>query len=491
LDFEEAELEDTSDKPFTSGKHTSLGQEDLHQRVADIANSRTMASGKHPAQLLKPEDISQSDVANIFASKTRAILSELEAMARHVKKGRSVHNWIPKHVAPDVMARVDEFMTKGADVDTAVQMVRQQRLVDSAGQVFWKDLIGDWTPGQEVSGRAGGYEKRPHDANDMQFTPKGAKDLDDPNPVASEHIYNMLLSDFNPKGLKWVKAVEWVGPLEVPLERIDFDDVEDWAASNDTEKVDKFVKLLKKGKSVKPGISIRQTEGDSRIKIVDGHHRLLAYRKLELPYVTYLAFVPEGDDRWEETHNYQYAKPEGESTGSARMTATSQKGDGKVSKDSVDYRHSDNTNERCGTCSMFLPSGSCTLVEGLIKAEDTCDEWEPIKADKAFAGDLGDGSGPPASFNAPTEATADPGALQAEGEMMNNPELIQFFETGAGANQIKWGTTGDISRCVTLATQTLGLENAQSFCQIRYAKMTGQEASGLVHEAPSSPGGTS
>ena len=497
LEFEEAELKDTSDKPFTSGKHTPLGMEDLHQRVADIANSRTMASGKRPAQLLKPEDISKADVANIFASKTRAILSELEAMARHVKKGRSVTNWIPNHLTPDVMAQIDEFMAKGADVDTAVQMVRQQRLVDSAGQIFWKDLIGDWEPGQAVSGRAGGYEKRPHNADDMQFTPKGAKDLDDPNPVASEHIYNMLLSDFSPKGLKWVKDVQWLGPIEVPLERIDFDDAEDWAASEDEAKVNKFVRMLKKGKSVKPGISVRQIEGDSRIKIVDGHHRLLAYRKLEIPFVTYLALVPEGDDRWEQTHNYQYVKADGEGTSSARMQRPAEKGDGKVSKESVDYRHSDNPNKRCGTCSMFLPSGSCTLVEGLILAEDVCDEWEPIKADKgihpAAVGDAvgeGEGLGLQQTMT-PTEAAANPQALQSESEMMNNPELIQFFETGAGAAQIKWGTTGDISRCVTLATQTLGLDNAQSFCQIRYSKMTGQEASGLIHEAPSAPGGAS
>lgn len=53
----------------------------------------------------------------------------------------------------------------------------------------------------------------------------------------------------------------------------------------------------------------------------------------------------------------------------------------KVSKTSVDYRPAD-TDQKCRNCSMFkIPGkmamlGSCTLVEGKIAPEYTCNEWD-------------------------------------------------------------------------------------------------------------------
>ena len=419
LEFEEVDRKDTSVKPHEDRGFEQLDRRGLHERVADLANSRIQAAGKHPAQLIKPEDVSEADVSSVFASKTRAILSELEAMTRHVKKGRLVSEWEPRHLTSDVLARINEHMAKGADVETAAQMVRQQRLVDTNGVEYWIDLIGDWRPGQISEGQGGGYENQPHDVNDMRVraAQKGASDLDDPNPVAAEHVENMMMGDFKASALKWVKDARWTGPIEVKLDRVDTDDIDSWSASHDPEHVERFVKQLKKGKKLKPAISIRQTEGDSRVKIVDGHHRYLACKEAGKPFVTYLGFVEEGDDRWEQTHSSQLAKP-----GKDPASATA-------------------------------------------------------RTDKALA---------PAALAAPP--APDQAQVQVESvdetTMMQDPTLIEFFETGDGAGQIKWGTTGDISRCVTLATQSLGLENAQQFCQVRYAKMTGQAASGLVHQDP-------
>lgn len=52
----------------------------------------------------------------------------------------------------------------------------------------------------------------------------------------------------------------------------------------------------------------------------------------------------------------------------------------KVSKESVNYRQATD-NERCGNCSMWRKAtgvleSRCTLVEGKIRAFDTCDAWE-------------------------------------------------------------------------------------------------------------------
>ena len=54
----------------------------------------------------------------------------------------------------------------------------------------------------------------------------------------------------------------------------------------------------------------------------------------------------------------------------------------KVSKDSVNYRKGTDK-EHCWICTMFVPPNKCTLVAGIIRAMDTCDEF---KRDKAKGG---------------------------------------------------------------------------------------------------------
>jgi len=49
----------------------------------------------------------------------------------------------------------------------------------------------------------------------------------------------------------------------------------------------------------------------------------------------------------------------------------------KVGKEEVHYRPATDVAMRCGTCSMFLPEGACTLVAGTIDAAAVCDQWDP------------------------------------------------------------------------------------------------------------------
>lgn len=53
----------------------------------------------------------------------------------------------------------------------------------------------------------------------------------------------------------------------------------------------------------------------------------------------------------------------------------------KITKGAAYYRKADIPGECCGNCSMFRPrenyaNGLCTLVEGVIEPEDTCNFWE-------------------------------------------------------------------------------------------------------------------
>ncbi len=61
----------------------------------------------------------------------------------------------------------------------------------------------------------------------------------------------------------------------------------------------------------------------------------------------------------------------------------------KRTKAEVYYRVADNPAESCGTCRYFkqrrdYANGFCTIVDGLIEPEDTCDLWEaPTLAEAA------------------------------------------------------------------------------------------------------------
>jgi 8-oxo-dGTP pyrophosphatase MutT (NUDIX family) len=51
----------------------------------------------------------------------KAVTAELEALARHVRKGRHISTWLPKHVPGVVMGLIAEDLTKGIGIDEAVQ----------------------------------------------------------------------------------------------------------------------------------------------------------------------------------------------------------------------------------------------------------------------------------------------------------------------------------------------------------------------------------
>jgi len=58
----------------------------------------------------------------------------------------------------------------------------------------------------------------------------------------------------------------------------------------------------------------------------------------------------------------------------------------RIGKTDANYRRAEDPARSCGTCSMFLPvQRACTLVRGRIRAEDTCDYWQPRAVAKHLA----------------------------------------------------------------------------------------------------------
>lgn len=112
-------------------------------------------------------------VTEIKTADPRAVRSELEALARHLKKGREISTWEPRHITNHALARIAEDIAKGMSVDLAVEAAKSRRVVDLNGQVMIYRVDEDGAnrpfPGrdQNAAGSAAG-PKPVHNAHDTQ-----------------------------------------------------------------------------------------------------------------------------------------------------------------------------------------------------------------------------------------------------------------------------------------------------------------------------------
>jgi 8-oxo-dGTP pyrophosphatase MutT (NUDIX family) len=134
----------------------------------------------------------------------------------------------------------------------------------------------------------------------------GPSDYSDPNPVDAEHVYLQLAKNFPPKAIEWVRRARWIGPVNVTWERIDSDGVETWAASHQPEKVSEFARMIRAHSGrVAPSVAIQDDDSPKAI-IIDGHHRALARKKMNMPILCYIGMIDPRDRKSaEETHSQQ------------------------------------------------------------------------------------------------------------------------------------------------------------------------------------------
>lgn len=105
----------------------------------------------------------------------------------------------------------------------------------------------------------------------------------------------------------------------------------------------------------------------------------------------------------------------------------------KVSKESVHYRLATDP-RRCGSCEMYRPSdvddefGLCTLVQGVIKAADTCDRWYST-AEK-------NDSGHPVVGSVPAEAPKPYSPHEIEPQAFDPAETVETWSPQAGSNVV-------------------------------------------------------
>lgn len=129
-----------------------------------------------------------------------------------------------------------------------------------------------------------------------------------PDHVSAQAVIDQLAPDYPPESMGWIHGAHWSGPTAVPLPKIDFDDVDSWDASGDPDKVDAFTEKIRAGK-MKPVVVVK-TPGDDRLKVVDGHHRVLAYRKLKKPVMAWVGKVGAKVGPWTQMHASQHVGSE-------------------------------------------------------------------------------------------------------------------------------------------------------------------------------------
>lgn len=133
-----------------------------------------------------------------------------------------------------------------------------------------------------------------------------AEDHSYPSTIPAHIIYLQMASNFPPDAIEWVKRAKWQGPMDIPWEQVDIDDIKNWAASKQPERVKEFEQQIKAhGGDVKPSILIQDDDSPKSI-VIDGHHRALARHNLGMPVLSYIGRIdPKDRMAAEETHSKQ------------------------------------------------------------------------------------------------------------------------------------------------------------------------------------------
>lgn len=165
----------------------------------------------------------------------------------------------------------------------------------------------EWLTPAELLGQASTFKHHVQRLMDEgAFEPDGltALELDQRDTIAlllsdkassvPRDVFDQLLEDYPAKSLPWVLAAEWSKAHDVSVDDLDFSDASSWRASSDP--IQPYIDRINKAKDGKPAgvnkpVILVKVPGKDKLIIVDGHHRVLACKKLGIPVLAYVATV--------------------------------------------------------------------------------------------------------------------------------------------------------------------------------------------------------
>jgi 2'-5' RNA ligase len=201
----------------------------------------------------------------------------------------------------------------------------------------------------------------------------------DTSKSPGEQVYAQLLEDYPASALGWVKDAKWSGPQEVPLSAIEYQPGK-WQAGHEDAKVERFKAKIKRrqaaGKPVKPAVLIDapDTESNSHLIVVDGHHRTIAFHGLKRPVVAYVGKVTTAGARAaEETHASQFSDRKlgaGDDGRTTKNFTAGNLGDGSVyGLVPFDLRGQDDDDEEDGEAAKAARGYSLNKRSGMISLD--------------------------------------------------------------------------------------------------------------------------
>jgi hypothetical protein len=137
-----------------------------------------------------------------------------------------------------------------------------------------------------------------------------------------DDVARQLSADYPQQSLGWVRKLTWAGPEEIPLTQVDFSHRKTWNAWGEPQRVSKIAAKItrraKQGRRIKPVVTVI-TPDSGKNEIIDGHHRSLAYRKLNEPVWGYTAETDSDTGPWDEFHALQRHAGPGTSEFAAKL----------------------------------------------------------------------------------------------------------------------------------------------------------------------------
>jgi len=123
---------------------------------------------------------------------------------------------------------------------------------------------------------------------------------------SKQMVLRQLEDSFPKEALEWINDAHWIGPVQVPLDRVNFEAKDHWQASHEPELVNSKIKKIKNGKR-KPVVLVAAPKNTKYI-VVDGHHRALAYKELDMPMTAFIGKVHHEKGDWDTMHSKQLPK---------------------------------------------------------------------------------------------------------------------------------------------------------------------------------------
>lgn len=118
-------------------------------------------------------------------------------------------------------------------------------------------------------------------------------------------VFKQLAEDYQDKDIQFVKHIPWMGPVEVPLSSIDFSNKDNWQASAEPDKVDKFAEKMSQDSFNKPIILVNNPSNDNKMMVIDGHHRALGALQNGTPVNAFVGHIGSDEGPWDKLHSKQ------------------------------------------------------------------------------------------------------------------------------------------------------------------------------------------